>query len=64
MFRNRQTCAIRNNIKFMELLAYNNAKDCSKLSIVMASSKESSSRAETSSLPHFLFWRLSISIEE
>ena len=29
----------------------------------MACSKESLTSAKTSSLPHFLFWRLSVSIE-
>ena len=50
-------------LHFVELLACNNAKDFSKLSIVMAPSKESLPCTKASSLPHFLFWRLSVSIE-
>ena len=50
-------------LHFIEWLVCNNAKDFSKLVIVMASSKKSLTIAKTSSLPHFLFWRLSISIQ-
>ena len=50
-------------LNFTELLVCNNAKDFSKLSTVMASSKETLTSAKTSSLPHFLLWRLSISVE-
>ena len=50
-------------LHFIELLTCNSAKDFSKLSIVKASSKELLTSAKTSYLPHFLFWRLSVSIE-
>ena len=63
MFRNGQTCAVRYNITFYRVTYFNNAKGFSKLSIVMASSKESLTSAKTSSLTHFLFWRLSVYIE-
>ena len=52
MFRNGKTCAVRNNITFYRVTCL------SKLSIVMASSKETLTSTKTSSLPHFLFWRL------
>ena len=48
-------------LHFLELLACNNAKDFWKLSIIMASSKESLTSAKSSSLSHFFF--LSVFIE-
>ena len=67
--RNRTMFRIGCNVQleiilyFIEWLACSNSNVFWKLSIVMASSKESFTSAKSSSLPHFLFFRLSVSIE-